>query len=111
VPKRLTDEVLFERSSIAQVIEKRARRENLALREEIDKVSMFEPIVGTSPTLQAELAHVAKVVMLSNPARYSIDFQVITNIAALTVPPASPICFSRYTGGATDSLRFRANAI
>jgi hypothetical protein len=50
-------------------------------------------------------------VMLSNPARHSKDFEVITDSAALTVPLASPICFSRYTGGATDSLRFRANAI
>ena len=38
-----------------------AQRENLALREEIDKVSMFESIVGTSPALQAVLARVAKV--------------------------------------------------
>ena len=39
----------------------RAQRENVALREEIDKVSMFESIVGTSPPLQAVLARVAKV--------------------------------------------------
>jgi formate hydrogenlyase transcriptional activator len=39
----------------------RAQRENLALREEIDKTSMFEEIVGTSPALQAVLERVAKV--------------------------------------------------
>jgi len=39
----------------------RTQRENVALREEIDKVSMFESIVGTSPPLQAVLARVAKV--------------------------------------------------
>ena len=39
----------------------RAQRENLALREEIDKASMFEEIVGTSPALQAVLARVARV--------------------------------------------------
>ncbi len=34
------------------------RRENVALREEIDKASMFEEIVGTSPALQScALAH------------------------------------------------------
>jgi hypothetical protein len=38
--------------------ENRAQRENLALREEIDKVSMFEEIVGTSPAFQAVLARV-----------------------------------------------------
>ena len=41
--------------------EERTQRENLALREEIDKTSMFEEIVGTSPALQAVLARVAKV--------------------------------------------------
>jgi PAS domain S-box-containing protein len=41
--------------------EERSHKENLALREEIDKVSMFEEIVGTSPALQAVLARVARV--------------------------------------------------
>jgi formate hydrogenlyase transcriptional activator len=37
------------------------RKENIALREEIVKVSMFEEIVGVSPALQAVLDGVAKV--------------------------------------------------
>jgi PAS domain S-box-containing protein len=41
--------------------EERAEKENLALREEIDKVSMFEEIVGASPALQTVLARVSKV--------------------------------------------------
>ncbi len=41
--------------------EDRAQKENLALREEIDNVSMFEEIVGTSVPLRAALARVAKV--------------------------------------------------
>jgi PAS domain S-box-containing protein len=36
-------------------------KENIALREEIDKASMFEEIVGESPGLQAVLALLAKV--------------------------------------------------
>ena len=36
-------------------------KENIALREEINKVSMFEDIVGTSPALQAVLSRVSKV--------------------------------------------------
>jgi PAS domain S-box-containing protein len=36
-------------------------RENIALRDEIDKTSMFEEIVGDAPTLQAVLGRVAKV--------------------------------------------------
>jgi PAS domain S-box-containing protein len=39
----------------------RTQRENLALREEVDKASMFEEIVGTSAVLQSVLARVAKV--------------------------------------------------
>jgi transcriptional regulator with GAF, ATPase, and Fis domain len=35
--------------------------ENLALREEVDRVSMFEEIVGTSPALQAVLSRAVKV--------------------------------------------------
>jgi PAS domain S-box-containing protein len=35
--------------------------ENIALRDEIDKASMFEEIVGESPALQAVLTRVAKV--------------------------------------------------
>jgi formate hydrogenlyase transcriptional activator len=42
-------------------LKEQAERENLALREEIDAMSMFEEIVGTSPRLQAVLARVAKV--------------------------------------------------
>ncbi|MGA7646656.1 MAG: PAS domain-containing protein [Terriglobales bacterium] len=38
-----------------------AQRENLALREEIDTMSMFEEIVGSSSRLRAVLARVTKV--------------------------------------------------
>ena len=41
--------------------EERLQNENVALREEIDKASMFEEIVGTSPALQAVLSRVSKV--------------------------------------------------
>ena len=41
--------------------EERLREENVALREEIDKTSMFEEIVGTSPALTAVLSLVSKV--------------------------------------------------
>ncbi len=41
--------------------EQRLQNENVALREEIDKASMFEEIVGTSPALQAVLSRVSKV--------------------------------------------------
>ena len=41
--------------------EERMRNENLALREEIDRSSMYEEIVGSSNTLRVVLQHVAKV--------------------------------------------------
>jgi formate hydrogenlyase transcriptional activator len=41
--------------------EERLQEENVALREEIDKTSMFEEIVGSSPALIATLSRVSKV--------------------------------------------------
>jgi PAS domain S-box-containing protein len=41
--------------------EEKVQRENVALREEIDKVSMFEEIVGSSEALRKVLLQVAKV--------------------------------------------------
>jgi PAS domain S-box-containing protein len=41
--------------------EDRLQRENVALREEIDKTSMFEEIVGTSPALRTVLSRISKV--------------------------------------------------
>jgi PAS domain S-box-containing protein len=41
--------------------EERLQQENVALREEIDKTSMFEEIVGTSPALTVVLSRVSKV--------------------------------------------------
>jgi formate hydrogenlyase transcriptional activator len=41
--------------------EERLQQENVALREEIEKASMFEEIVGTSPALQTALSRISKV--------------------------------------------------
>jgi transcriptional regulator with GAF, ATPase, and Fis domain len=41
--------------------EQRLQNENVALREEIDRASMFEEIVGTSPHLQTVLSRISKV--------------------------------------------------
>jgi len=41
--------------------EERLQQENVALREEVDKASMFEEIVGASPALMAVLSRVCKV--------------------------------------------------
>jgi transcriptional regulator with GAF, ATPase, and Fis domain len=44
-----------------ELLREQLYRENLALRDEVDRVSMFEEIVGTSPALQAALSRVVKV--------------------------------------------------
>src|SRR6202044_2349588 len=41
--------------------EQRLQNENVALREEVAKASMFEEIVGTSPALQTVLSRISKV--------------------------------------------------
>jgi PAS domain S-box-containing protein len=41
--------------------EERLQNENVALREEINKASMFEEIVGTSPALKSVIARISKV--------------------------------------------------
>src|SRR4029077_18243410 len=41
--------------------EEKLHQENVALREEIDKASMFEEIIGASPVLTTVLARVSKV--------------------------------------------------
>jgi PAS domain S-box-containing protein len=51
--QRALDEIKILRDQLS--------RENIALRDEIDKASMFEEIVGASPALNAVLARVAKV--------------------------------------------------
>jgi len=44
-----------------KAVEDRLQQENVALREEVDKASMFEEIVGASPALMAVLSRVCKV--------------------------------------------------
>jgi len=43
-----------------QALRERLQQENVALREEIDKTSMFEEIVGASPGLAVVLTRVSK---------------------------------------------------
>jgi PAS domain S-box-containing protein len=44
-----------------QTLKNQLQTENIALREEIDRASMFEEIVGTSPALRAVLSRVSRV--------------------------------------------------
>jgi formate hydrogenlyase transcriptional activator len=44
-----------------ELLREQLDKENLALRDEVDRVSLFEEIVGTSPALQAVLSRAIKV--------------------------------------------------
>ena len=52
---------LQEREARISALKDQLFRENLALRDEVDRVSMFEEIVGSSRTLKAALSRIAKV--------------------------------------------------
>ena len=52
---------LAEREVRISALKDQLYRENLALRDEVDRVSMFEEIVGSSRTLKAALSRIAKV--------------------------------------------------
>jgi transcriptional regulator with GAF, ATPase, and Fis domain len=59
--RKKSDEALRKAYEEIKALKDKLHQENLALREEVDQASMFEEIVGTSPTLQEVLSHVAKV--------------------------------------------------
>jgi PAS domain S-box-containing protein len=59
--RKRTEATLEHAFQEIQVLKDQLYKENLALKEEIDRSSMFEEIVGASPALQAVLARAAKV--------------------------------------------------
>jgi transcriptional regulator with PAS, ATPase and Fis domain len=52
---------LLTAGQLGEQAEERMRHENLALREDLDRASMFEEIVGSSEALRTVLRHVAQV--------------------------------------------------
>jgi transcriptional regulator with GAF, ATPase, and Fis domain len=59
--RKKADEALQKAFEEIKALKDKLYEENLALREEVDQVSMFEEIIGTSPALQEVLSRVAKV--------------------------------------------------
>jgi PAS domain S-box-containing protein len=59
--RKRTEATLEQAFQEIQVLKDQLHKENLALKEEIDRSSMFEEIVGASPVLQDVLARIAKV--------------------------------------------------
>ena len=72
--------------------EERLQNENVALREEIDKASMFEEIVGVSPALHAVLSHVSKVAPTDSTVLITGETGTGKELIARAVHKRSPRC-------------------
>jgi len=59
--RKRTEDSLQRALDEINTLKDQLHRENIVLREEIDKASMFEEIVGASPALKAVITRVAKV--------------------------------------------------
>ena len=70
--------------------EERLQHENVALREEIDKASMFEEIVGTSPALQRVLSRVSKVAATDSTALITGETGTGKELVARAIHRRSP---------------------
>ncbi len=70
--------------------EERVRNENLALREEVDRSSMFEEIVGSSPPLRAVLSHLSKVAPTDSTALITGETGTGKELIARAIHKRSP---------------------
>jgi len=70
--------------------EERLEQENVALREEIDKTSMFEEIVGGSPALRAVLSQVSKVAISDSTVLISGETGTGKELVARAIHRRSP---------------------
>jgi transcriptional regulator with GAF, ATPase, and Fis domain len=61
IPVRVRTEELEQRNKEVKQLQEQLYKENIVLREEIDKASMFEELVGSSEPLRKVLLQVAKV--------------------------------------------------
>src|SRR5712664_1692234 len=84
-----------------QALKDRLQSENIVLREEIDKTSMFEEIVGTSPPLRAVLSHVSKVAPTDSTVLITGETGTGKELIAQAIHKRSP-CSARAFGHALD---------
>jgi len=68
----------------------RLQKENFVLREEVDKTSMFEEIVGTSGSLKAVLSHVSKVAPTDSTVLISGETGTGKELVARAIHKRSP---------------------
>ena len=67
-------------------------QENVALREEVDKASMFEDIVGNSPALQTVLSRASKVTPTDSTAFITGETGTGKELIARAIHRRSPRC-------------------
>jgi formate hydrogenlyase transcriptional activator len=70
--------------------EDRTRQENVALREQIDQVSMFEEIVGSSPALKRVLSSIVKVAPTDSTVLITGETGTGKELIARAIHKASP---------------------
>jgi PAS domain S-box-containing protein len=70
--------------------EERVHRENIALRDEVDKTSMFEEIVGASPALEAVLSRLTKVAPTESTVLISGETGTGKELVARAIHKRSP---------------------
>ena len=70
--------------------EEQLQQENVALREEIDKTSMFEEIVGSSPALVRVLSRLSKVAGTDSTVLISGETGTGKELAARAIHRRSP---------------------
>jgi PAS domain S-box-containing protein len=70
--------------------EERTRQENVALREQIDRVFMFEEIVGSSPALKAVLSSIVKVAPTDSTVLITGETGTGKELVARAIHKASP---------------------
>src|SRR5258708_18872372 len=68
-------------------------RENLSLRDEVDRVCMFEEIVGTSPALQAVFSRMIKVAATDSAVLLTGETGTGKELVALAIPRRSTPAF------------------
>jgi transcriptional regulator with GAF, ATPase, and Fis domain len=73
-----------------QRLKDQLQRENIVLREEIDKTSMFEEIVGTSPPLRTVLSHVSKVAPMDSTVLITGETGTGKELVARAIHKRSP---------------------
>jgi PAS domain S-box-containing protein len=81
-----------------KMAEERAAQETIALREEIDKASMFEEIVGASPALQAALTRVARVAATSSTVLITGETGTGKELIARAIHKRSPRASKAFIG-------------